>query len=55
MIHKAEVPILPIRNNMELKRGSSDLDTIITHNLSDTYPILMVGDCPSTFGRQNAS
>ena len=36
---------------MERKRGSSNLDTIITCNLSDTNRILMIWKYPSIFGR----
>ena len=37
----------PIKNNMEHQRGSSNLDTIITHNLSETYLVLMIQNYPN--------
>ena len=53
MLYRAEeLPILPIRNAMERQRGSSNLDAIITHNLSDTYSILMIQNCPSSCGHE---
>ena len=50
MVYKAEVPILSKKNAMEHQWESSNLDIIITCNLSDKYPILMIGGCPLIFG-----
>ena len=36
---------------MERERGSSNIDTIIMRNLSDTYPVLMIRNYPSTSRR----
>ena len=53
-VYKEEVStntIPPIKNTMEHQRGSSNQDTIIIHNLSETYLILMTRNYPNTFGR----
>ena len=43
----------PIKNNMEHQRGSSNLDTIITHNLSETYLVLMIQNYPNNSSNIN--
>ena len=38
---------------MEHQRGSSNLDTIITHNLSETYLVLMIQNYPNNSSNIN--
>ena len=46
----AEIATFTYKDTIEHQWRSSNLNTIVTHNLSDTYPILRVQNCPTTVG-----
>ena len=52
MVYKAEVSTnTTYKEYYEHRKRSSNLDTIITRNLSETFLILMTRNYPNTFGR----